>query len=109
MPPVRISEDAMRAIVQGFKEASVANTNGRKIPLLVWSSKTYSDDNLGNRTELGPMFFFCWTDDNEIDQNHYLTIGIADGRKLALAPNAIFQSGSHRIEQIGDHLILASD
>ena len=109
MPPVRISEDAMRTIVQGFKEEVVTSTNGRKIPLLVWSSGTHSDDNLGNRTELGPMFFFCWTDDNEIDQNRYLTIGIAGGRKLALAPDAIFQSGSHRIEQIGDRLILASD
>jgi hypothetical protein len=109
MPPVSISEDAMRAIVQGFKEASMTSTNERNIPLLVWSNRTYYDDSRGNRTELGPMFFFCWTDDNELDQNNYLTIDLADGRKIALAPNAIFQSGSHRIEQIGDHLTLASD
>jgi hypothetical protein len=109
MPPVRISEDAMGAIVQGFKEAEPVNIHGKGIPLLVWSSRTYSDDKLGNHTEFGSMFFFSWTDDNEIDQNHYLTMDIADGQKLALAPNAIFQSGSHRIEQIDNRLTLVSD
>jgi hypothetical protein len=109
MPTVTISEDAMKAIVQGFTQVAAVRDNGRNIPLLIWSSRTYRDDNLGNQAELGPMFFFCWTDSSEIDQNHYLTIGMQDGRNLALAPSAIFQSGSHRIEQIGDRLTLVSD
>jgi hypothetical protein len=109
MPTVIISEDATKAILQGFKQAAAVRDNGKNIPLLVWSSRTYRDDNLGNHTELGPMFFFCWTDANEIDQNHYLTIGLQDGRNLALAPSAIFQAGSHRIEQIGGRLTLVSD
>jgi|ERR1700722_5023992 hypothetical protein len=108
MPPVTILEDATRAITQGFNETPPVGSGGRPIPLLVWSSRSYSDDKSGNRTELGPMFLFCWTNDSEIDQNKYLIANVGD-RKLALAPSAIFQSGSHRIEQIDDRLTLVDD
>jgi hypothetical protein len=60
MPPVTISEDAMRAITQGFNETPPVGSGQRPIPLLVWSSRSYSDDKSRNRTELGPMFLFCW-------------------------------------------------
>jgi hypothetical protein len=109
MPPVTISEDAMRAIAQGFNQAPPVSSDERTIPLLVWSSRSYSYDKLGNRIELGLMFLFCWTNESEIDQSNYLTTDIVGDRKLALAPNAIFQSGSHRIEQIDDRLTLISD
>ena len=109
MPSVTISEDAERAIAQGFDQAPPVSSKGRTIPLLVWSSRSYSDDRSGNRIELGPMFLFCWTNEGEIDQSNYLTIDVVGGRKLALGPSAIFQSGSHRIDQINHRLTLISD
>jgi hypothetical protein len=107
MPSVKISEDAMTEILQRLK-GTVA-IDGKNIPLLVWSHSVYTDDNHGNRTELGPKFFLFWTNQTEIEENGYVTMHIAEGHKLALAPGAVFQSGSERIELKDHQLTLVND
>ena len=86
----------MAEIVQRIKATAVVNE--KNIPLLVWSRRVYTDDGHGNRTELGPMFFFFWTNQVEIEENDYVIIEISEGYKLALSPGIVFQSGSERIE-----------
>jgi hypothetical protein len=107
MPSVKISEDAMTEILRRLK--GTATVNEKNIPLLVWSRRVYTDDNHGNHTELGPMFFFFWTNQAEIEENGYVTMDIAEGHKLALAPGAVFQSGSERIELKDRQLTLTND
>jgi hypothetical protein len=55
------------------------------------------------------MFFFFWTNQAEIEENGYVTMDIAEGHKLALAPGAVFQSGSQRIELKDHQLTLVND
>ena len=107
MPSVKISEDAMAEILQRIK--GTAGVTEKNIPLLLWSRRVYTDDNDGNRTELGPMFFFFWTNQAEIEENGYVTMDISEGHKLALAPGAVFQSGSERIELKDHQLTLVND
>jgi hypothetical protein len=107
MPLVRISDDAMREILQRLK--GTAAVNEKNIPLLAWSQRVYTDDNRGNRKELGPKFFLFWTNQAEIEENGYVTMHIAEGHNLALAPGAVFQSGSKRIELKDHELTLVQD
>ena len=107
MPLVKISEDAMTEILRRLK--GMAAVNEKNIPLLAWSRRVYTDDNHGKHTELGPMIFFFWTNQAEIKENGYVTMDIAEGHKLALAPGAVFQSGSQRIELKDHQLTLVND
>jgi hypothetical protein len=107
MPSVKISEDAMGEILQRLKVTAAVNE--KNIPLLVWSQRVYTDDNHGNHKELGPKFFLFWTNQAEVEENGYVTMHIAEGQKLALAPGALFQSGSERIELKDHQLTLVND
>jgi hypothetical protein len=99
MPSVTITKGALDAISNRRSDSpSVTVTAPKPIPLLAWSERSYFDDSAGHRTELGPQFYFCWTDDNEIEANKYFTLDIALGGKLALAPGELFRSGSHLID-----------
>jgi hypothetical protein len=100
MPPVKISDDAMREILQRLKRTLAVNE--KNIPLLAWAQRVYTGDNHANHSELGPKFFLFWTNQAEVEENGYVTMPIAEGHKLALAPGAVFQSGSKRIE-LKDH------
>jgi hypothetical protein len=107
MPSVKISEDAMREILQRLKGKPTVNE--KSIPLLAWSQRVYTDDHHGNHKELGPKFFLFWTNQAEVEENGYVTMPIAEGHKLALAPGAVFQSGSKRIELKDHQLTLVND
>jgi hypothetical protein len=109
MPSVTITKGAIDAVSGRRKDpASAAARALKPIPLLAWSERSYFDDQTGRRTELGPQFYFCWTDDNEIEENGYLTLEIARGDRLALAPGELFRSGSHQIDLKDGKLNLTS-
>ncbi len=109
MPSIIITKGAMDATTRHRSDpGSVTVTALRPIPLLAWSERSYFDESSGRRTEFRPQFFFCWTDDTEIEDNQYLTLEIAQGDKLALAPGELFRSGSHQIDLKVGRLTLTS-
>jgi hypothetical protein len=80
----------------------------KRIPLLAWSERSYFDDYAGHRTEFGPQFYLSFTNEEEIDNNEYFTTETHHGGRLALAPGALFRSGSHMIDLRNGKLTLAS-
>jgi len=105
---VAISEDAMGVILNRFDQTG-GRSREKDIPLLVWSQKTFSDDKLGNRTDLGPMFFFFWTGEREIEQDADFVTELTKDRKLALAPGSVFLSDRAEIVLKDNHLTLKSN
>jgi len=106
VPSLDITDQAVDFIERRSNDPAVVRLKGKKdIPLLLWSNKSYFDDNSGRRTE-SPQFYFYWTDTAEIEQYRYFKVDFANGRKLALAPGDLFQSGSHRIDLKADKLVL---
>ena len=107
MPSLDITKPAMDAILRQCNDPAAISLRAQKpIPLLLWSNRSYFDDNFGHRTEFGPQFYFYWTDVAEIEQYHYFKVETTNGRELALAPGELFQSGFHRIVLEGDKLTL---
>jgi hypothetical protein len=103
---VMVSSDAMEYI-----EAKVAQSESARppskddIPLLAWANRAYLDDKAGNRTEYGPHFVFGWTNVDEIGQYDYLTLTLANGHSLALAPGDLFRARSCSILRRGDAIV----
>jgi hypothetical protein len=107
VPSLDITEQAMDAITQRCNDPAATNIKREKpIPLLLWSNRSFFDDNSGQRTEIGARFYFYWTDAAEIEQYRYFQVDTANGGELALAPGELFRSGPHRIDLEGDKLIL---
>jgi hypothetical protein len=107
MPSVNITKPAIDAILRQCNDPAAINLKAKKpIPLLLWSIRSYFDDNSGHRTEFGPQFYFYWTDIEEIKQYGYFKVDLTDDRELALAPGELFESGAHRIVLEGDKLTL---
>ena len=108
MPSVKISDEAMSAIIRRCKDVTTTDhATEKRIPLLVWPSRAYFVDNSGRRVDVAPQFYFGWTNAAEIQENGYFIVDIVCG-ELALAPGNIFQSGSHVIERMDDRLTLVS-
>ena len=102
---VTISKDATEEILKRLYETG-GSAKEKDIPLLVWSRRTVSDDKLGNRTDLGPMFFFFWTGEREIEQDDYFVTELTKDRKLALAPGSIFRADKAEIVLKDNRLFL---
>lgn len=106
MNSVIVTESAAEAIAKRYRDFSAAAPPGKSIPVLLWSTRSYFDDNEGNRAELGSRFYFYWTNESEIKEYGYLTINVADVGELALAPGKFFRTGTHTIEAHNGALIL---
>lgn len=107
MPSLDITEQAMNAITRRCNDPAATDIKREKpIPLLLWSNRSYFDDNSGRRTEFGARFYFYWTDAAEIERYRYFKVDTTNGGELALAPGDLFRSAPHRIDLEGDKLIL---
>jgi hypothetical protein len=108
MNSIIVTERAAEAIAKRYRDFSSAAPPGKSIPVLLWSTRSYFDDNEGNRTELGSRLYFYWTNESEIKEYDYFTINVADVGELALAPGELFKTGAHKIEAQNGTLILTS-
>jgi len=109
MSSVSITDRATEAIVRRCNDpAAQGIIQGRPIPLLLWTERSYFDDDSGKRTEFGSKFYFYSTNYEEIRKYNYLTLDITGENELALAPGELFRTGSHKIDLQGDKLILVS-
>jgi hypothetical protein len=107
MNSVTVTERAAGAIAKRYHDLLAAAPPGKAIPVLLWSVRSYFDDNQGKRTTFGSKFYFHWTNESEIEEYHYLTINVPSVGELALAPGELFRTGSHTIEAEEGNLILA--
>jgi hypothetical protein len=104
---INITKPAMDAISRQCNDPAAASLKTQKpIPLLLWSNRSYFNDNSGHRIEFGPQFYFYWTNAAEIKQYGYFKIDLTNDCELALAPGELFESGFHRIVLEGDKLTL---
>ena len=109
MASVTISERAARLVIERFKEPATAQMKRHHtVPLLTWASRVYSTDSSGNPIEYGSRFFFSWTSADEIKEYNIVTLTLPNGDALALGPGAVFQTGSHTIEESDGRLTLVS-
>ncbi len=109
MRSVTITPDAMNVISRRcYNSTAITAARQTLIPLLAWAVRTYFDDASGRRTELGPQFYFSWTDAAEVKRNEYFVLQMAPVGKLALAPGELFQSGTHQIDVKDGKLTLES-
>ena len=92
MNSVIVTEPAAAAIATRYRDFSAAAPPGKSIPVLLWSLRSYLDDNQGNRTTFGSRFYFHWTNESEIKEYDYLTINVAGVGELALK---LFGYGAH--------------
>ena len=110
MPTVNVSNESMEYIESKISQnMSTRLPDGNDIPLLAWASKAYFDDKAGIRTVYGPYFTFSWTNANDIETYDYLTLSMASGQLLALAPGALFREKPRSIERDGDTIKLIPD
>ena len=108
MNSVMVTEGAAAAIAKRYHDFSTAAPPGKAIPVLLWSVRSYFDDNQGNRTFFGSRFVFYWTNESEIKEYNYFTINVAGVGELALAPGELFRTGSHTIDANEGTLTLSS-
>jgi hypothetical protein len=107
MQNVTVSKEAIALISAKCQEPGIASRRTElSVPLLSWASRVMLDDLAGNRTELGPQFYFTWSTPQQIREYGYLTLTLDNGDELALAPGDFFRSGNHRIDQKDDRLTL---
>jgi hypothetical protein len=105
---VKLSQEAIAEILKRFDQTG-GGSKEKDIPLVVWSQRTFSDDKLGNRTDLGPMFFFFWTGELEIEQDGYFVVDLTKDQQLALAPGSIFRADRAEIVLEDNRLFLKSN
>ena len=109
MPNIAVSKKAIDLISEKCRDPVIASKKTKvSVPLLSWASRVTRVDHSGNRTELGPGFYFSWSDPKQIEEYGYLTLKLDSGDVLALAPGKFFRSGSYRIDQKDGRLTLAS-
>jgi len=109
MNNVTISKAAIDLISEKMKDPVIASKKtGQSVPLLSWATRVTWVDNSGDRTELGPRFYFSWSDPKQIEEYGYLTLKLDDMEELALAPSKLFRSGTHKIDEREGSLTLSS-
>jgi hypothetical protein len=105
MNNVTISKEAINLISEKCNDSVITSKKAEdSVLLLSWPSRVTRVDHSGNRTELGPGFYFSWSDPKQIEEYGYLTVKLDGGDELALAPGKFFRSGSHnRSERWSPH------
>ena len=110
MQNISVSREAMALISEKCQDPAIASRKKKdSIPLLSWAIRVTHTDNAGHRTDLGPQFFFTWSNAKQVEEYGYLTFKLEDDGELALAPGEFFRTGKHRIDQKDGRLTLFSN
>ena len=110
MSSIRITKQAEDAILKACRDPAaegVRQKNGR-IPLLLWSKRSYFVSNSGEKKEFGSQFYFYWTNLTEIENSKYATTLLSKNLEIALSPGDLFREGSHQIDLRDGKLVLNS-
>jgi hypothetical protein len=105
---ITITKEAEDSILKAARDPAADGVRQGigNIPLLLWSHRSYSVSNSGEKTEFGSRFYFYWTNRTEIETSKYAITFLSSSTEIALAPGELFRTGSHQIDLHDGKLIL---
>jgi hypothetical protein len=107
MPNVLITLQAANYIrAKLVSPVVLARRESGALPRLKWASRVSLSKPSGQATELGPRFFFSWTNPQECRNEGDLIVQAPGFGSLSLAPGNLLAAEPHTIDVQDDHLVL---